>query len=394
MSRQARTTEQHGGFGTPTDTRSGAAPPASFKIVHTESSCGWGGQELRILAESQGLLRRGHDVRILCPPTAPIFEAAQRRGVPVEALPIARKNLRAVWAVWRWLVTHHVDIVNTHSSTDSWLCSVASRLCRSRPRIVRTRHISGHVSRNRLTHWLYARGADQVVTCGERLRQSLIENNGLASQHVISVPTGVDTARFVPGPTAAARQRLQLPTDGILIGIVAVLRRGKGHQYLLEALQRIPRADVRAVIVGDGPMREDIARRIQEWNLADRVRMVGQQEDVVPWLQALDIFVLPSWSTEGVPQSVMQAMSCQLPVVSTRYGSIDEAVVHNETGLLVPPKDASALAAALQQLIADDALRQRFAAAGRQRALARFDVDRMLDRMESVFQQVVVSKAA
>ncbi len=108
----------------------------------------------------------------------------------------------------------------------------------------------------------------------------------------------------------------------------------------------------------------------------------------MPWLQALDLFALPSYGEEGVPQAIMQAMACGIPVVSTTVGAITEAVDDGSTGLIVPPRDAPALGAALARLRDDPALRARLGAAGRARAVRDFGLDRMLDRMEAVFRAV------
>ena len=119
-----------------------------LRIVHTESSLGWGGQEMRILAEAQGLARRGHAVTLLCPAEARIHAESAHWGVPVVALPIARKRLRGLRALRDWLAAHPADVVNTHSSTDSWLAALALRWLGRRTPIVRTRHISAPVAGN------------------------------------------------------------------------------------------------------------------------------------------------------------------------------------------------------------------------------------------------------
>ena len=359
-----------------------------LKIVHSESSLGWGGQELRILTEAVGLLRRGHEVHLVCPPDAPILEEARRRGLPATALPIGRRTVRAVRAFRGWLKAHRPDVLNTHSSTDSWLAAVASRMVGRRLPIVRTRHISAAVGRDPLSRWLYARGADKVVTTGERLRRTLVDELHLPDQHIVSVPTGIDTERFCPGDRNAARQRLGLPAETKIIGIVATVRTWKGHQYLIDAVRRIDHGDLTLVIVGDGPIHDVGTRQVSESGLAARTMLVGQQRDVVPWLQAMDIFALPSYANEGVPQAIVQAMSCQLPVVSTPIGAIDEAVVHQQTGLMVPPKQVEPLADALRRLIDDEPLRHRLGNAGRSRAIARFGIQRMLDDMEAIFSEV------
>jgi len=369
-----------------------AKPPTGpLRIVHSESSCGWGGQEIRILTESQGFLRRGHQVRIVCPREAPIYEAAQQRGVPVEGLPIHRRNVRGLKAVRRWLKCNHFDVINTHSSTDSWLFAVAAKLFGSRAPIVRTRHISVTVSRDPFTRWLYTRGTDMVVTTGERIRQAMMKHNHFRQDRLLSVPTGIDTDHFAPGDKLGARRKLHLPLEKITIGVVATLRPGKGHPYLLDAIRQLARDDVQVLIVGHGPMRGPIDKQVAKLDLGDRVVLPGNQEDVVPWLQAMDIFTLPSHASEGVPQSIMQAMSCGLPVVATTAGSIKEAVTHNVTGLIVPAKDSRALAEALQTLIDHETLRRRFGREGRRVATERFGMDQMLDRMEDVFRRVAAA---
>ena len=369
-----------------------AAATSPLHIVHSESSCGWGGQEIRILTESEGLVRRGHDVRLVCAREAPIFDAARRRGLPVEALPIAKRDLRGLRAVRRWLKSNRVDVINTHSSTDSWLFAVASKVFGPRVPIVRTRHISAVLARDPFTRWVYTRAADAVVTTGENTRRAMLAHNRFPENRVLSVPTGIDTERFAPGNRKQSRQKLALPMDKLVVGIVATIRSWKGHRYLVDAVHALRRDDVHLLIVGDGPSRSAVEERIAELNLTGRVTLPGNQDDVVPWLQAMDVFALPSHANEGVPQSVLQAMACGLPVVSTTAGSIEEAVVDKQTGWIVPPLDPNALAAALGTLLDDETLRRRFGSEGRHRAVERFGIDRMLDRMESLFHQVVAAR--
>src|SRR3989344_5516003 len=168
----------------------------AMHIVHTEASCGWGGQEIRILTEAEGMLRRGHKVTLLCPPEARIFAEAQQRKIPVVALPIGRKRLPGVLALRRWLKANSTDVINTHSSTDTWLAALASRLLDRPPPLVRPRHISAPVPKNRLTRWLYQRASTHIVTTGEKLRLQLILENGYDPARIPSVPTGMDTGDF------------------------------------------------------------------------------------------------------------------------------------------------------------------------------------------------------
>ena len=357
-------------------------------IVHSESSCGWGGQEIRVLEEAAGMKERGHRVTLLCPREARIFDEAGKRGVTVVALPIARKGLAGVNAMRAWLARNASDVLNSHSSTDSWLAALSLLGVRSRPALVRTRHISAAVPDNIATRWLYQSATRRIVTTGERLREQLIRDNGFRPESIVSVPTGIDLARYAPADRAAAKAHLGLDPAAACIGIVATLRSWKGHRFLLEAFAGLKHKDARLLMVGDGPGRDNLRRQVEQLGLSARVLMPGNQAEVTPWLQALDVFALPSYANEGVPQALMQAMAVGVPVISTPVGSIDELVRHDETGLMVPPQDVDALRAAIARLLDEPQLGARLAEAARAWVRERYSRERMLDGMEAVFRSV------
>ena len=148
-----------------------------IKIVHTESSCGWGGQEIRILEESQGLIKRGYQVTLVCPQESNIFNEAPKYGVPTYPIPIAHKTLYGLLILRRWIKTSSIDIVNTHSSTDSWLTAIACRTIRNAPPIIRTRHLSTTVHHNFPTWWLYRHANRHLVVTGTAIKEQLTIDN-------------------------------------------------------------------------------------------------------------------------------------------------------------------------------------------------------------------------
>ena len=358
-------------------------------VVHTEASLGWGGQEIRVLTEARGFIERGHRVELLAPAEAKIHAAAPRYGVPAHALPIGRKRLAGVLALRRWLREHRPDVVNAHSSTDTWLTALACIGLPGAPPLLRTRHISAPIPRNFATRWLYQRATAHVVSTGEALREQLIRESGLDANRVTSVPTGIDTGRFRPGERAAARVRLRLPAEAPLFGIVATLRTWKGHEDLLAAFARLDDRAARLVVVGDGPRRAAIEQQIDALQLASRVHLPGNQDDVVPWLHAMDVFVLPSYANEGVPQALMQAMACGLPCITTPIGAIGEIARDEDTALLVAPRDVAALAAAMQRLLGDADLRRSLGARAAAFGSERFALSLMLDRMQQLFAAAI-----
>jgi glycosyltransferase involved in cell wall biosynthesis len=358
-----------------------------LKILHTEASCGWGGQEIRILEEASGIIARGHEVAIACPPHARLASEAERYGVPVIPLPIEFKTFAGIYAVRRHIGAHAYDVINTHSSADSWLVALACATLTRPPALVRTRHISAPVSGNFANRWLYHR-ANHIVTTGNSLRQHLIDVLGLDPNRVSSIATGVDTKRFAPAiDRSVAKAAVGLDARHRHIGIVATLRSWKGHLILLQAFSCLKRSDLRLVIVGDGPMNEQIVDATSALGVADRVIMAGQRSDPERWLQAMDIFCLPSYANEGVPQALMQAMSTGLPVISTPVGAIGEIVRDQDTGILVPPRNVQALAEAMMALIEDPTLAGRLGTAAYSFASRHFGAEQMVCQMAAVFAQ-------
>jgi glycosyltransferase involved in cell wall biosynthesis len=189
------------------------------------------------------------------------------------------------------------------------------------------------------------------------------ERDGRRPSHV--VPLGIDLERFGSGKPA-------LPNDGPLVGNVARLAPQKDHATLIEAARLVPEA--RFAIVGDGELREELERQAQ----GSSVRFLGARDDVPDLLASFDVFAFPSLY-EGLCVAVIEAQAAGVPVVATPVGGIRETVVDGETGLLVPPRDPPALAAAIRRLLDDRELARRLADEARRRVRERFSERRMVE---------------
>lgn len=362
----------------------------ALRILHTEASLGWGGQEIRILTEARQCAAMGHEVRLICDPDSDIFRAAPAFGITPTAIPLKRKSLgalraiRAVFSAWR------PDIVNAHSSIDHWLSALARLGRGGRPPIVRTRHISAPVSRNLTARWLYNRGCEAVMTTSRAMVRDLTVDGFLSPDHVAAVPTGIDTDRFSPGPRAAARAQLRLPGDAFIFGTIATLRSWKGHGFLLDAFAKVRGGNTLLLIVGDGPQEANLREQILRLGLKERVHMVGRQDDVVPYLRAIDLFVLPSYGNEGVPQALLQAMSCEVPAIVTRVGGMPELVEGLEGIDIVEARDVDGLRLAMNAALAR-AGEEVSSAALRERILDRYTIGKMCDRVLEIFEVAIAN---
>jgi glycosyltransferase involved in cell wall biosynthesis len=363
-----------------------------MKLLSVSASTDWGGAEIRLLAEAAGLAGRGHAVTLACPAGAPVAARAAAARLACIELPrgfaLARDSLagrlRTLRAVRRLLVADSFDLVATHGAIDSWLVALASCTIPKAPPMVHTHHPSASAPRGPVNRWLYTRAAARVITGGEAIRRSLVDAHGFDERRIVSIPTGIDLEHYRPGDRAAARRLLDLPDDDWpVLGIVASLRRAKGHHLLIDALARLS-MPVRLLVIGDGAQRAALEKQADAVLPPDRARFVGRQADVLPWLQALDLFVLPTLH-EGVPQSLSQAMAVGLCCVTTPVGGIPEIATDGDSALFVQPGNVDALHAGLERALADPSLRERLGRRAREAAVERCSIDVMLDRLERLY---------
>jgi glycosyltransferase involved in cell wall biosynthesis len=355
-------------------------------ILHTESSMGWGGQEIRIVQESLGMIKRGHHVVIAAPPESAIFRNAREADIKTVAAGFGKKNPLSVLRMRTVIGDERPDILNTHSSSDSWVASLAARLSGVKPKIIRTRHLSTPISRTILSRFIYETVPDAVMTTGEEIRNIMMRVNGYDGSKIFSVPTGIDLERFDPSMVQPSISR-----EGFAIGMVGVLRSWKGHNFFLasvpDILDKVPAAHF--YIAGEGPQRENIVSIIRAMKLERHVTMLGHRDDIPQVLASMDIVVHPSYGHEGVPQIVLQAFAMQKPVVATNVGAIPEVVIDGQTGLLIEPQRPDLIALGVIRLFSDTELRNRLAYEARRLVLAGFSLGHMLDRIEAIYDRVL-----
>ncbi len=351
-------------------------------VLHTESSAGLGGQEIRTLNEARWTVERGWRVILACQPAGRLYERAREAGLDAVALPMkaawdARATLRLVSLIKR----ERVDIVNTHSSVDAWLGGLAARV--ARVPVVRTRHVSIPIRRgwNPVYTWL----ADRVITSGEVIR-SIVVAAGVAAHRVAAIPAGVKLDEF-PFRLRSEVLAGSLGVSSPVIGSVAMFRGSKGHAHLLEAFgllrTRYPQATL--LLVGDGIRRGWVEGLARAAGLGQAVVFTGFRPDVAALLGVMDCFVLASTRTEGVPQSLLQAFAAGVPVVASDVGGVPEVVIDGATGLLVTVESASALHRGIEAVLADRASAERRARAARTLVEERFSHHAMMTRLLDLY---------
>jgi glycosyltransferase involved in cell wall biosynthesis len=358
-------------------------------IMHTEASSGWGGQEIRILAEASAFAKRGFRVLIACLPGSRLRLEAQRHGLSVRPLAMRKAfDVAACWHLRHLMRAEDVDIVHTHSSIDAWLAGFAAKSL-GLP-VVRSRHVSIPVKRRR--NFVYNALCDRIISSGEAIRDVLVQG-GVDPDKIVAIPAGVDVERFHPAVSGAAVCR-EFGCTAPVIGTVAMFRRSKGHHVLVRAmpeiLGRVPRATF--LWVGDGVGRVTLEQEVAEAGLQSAVRMTGFRDDIPACLAAMDLVVLPSVKSDGVPQVILQALAMRKVVIASAVGGIPEVIRQRQTGVLVPPDDPHALAEAVVQALDDPGAVAEWAQAGGRMIDADYRLERMIDRTAAVYTAVLVER--
>ena len=235
---------------------------------------------------------------------------------------------------------------------------------------------------------------DGFIAVAGHHAEFLVEFEKFPQQKVFMIPNGIDTARFKQSDESRAkwRQDVNIPADSPTLGIVAALRPEKNHELFLECaartLEQVP--DAHFVIAGDGPRRGDLESLSREKSIEERVHFLGSISDIPGVLSMLDVFALTSHN-EASPVSILEALSCQRPVVATDVGSIKESVIEGSTGYLCEAGNADAISSRWIELLKDSQLRERMGRSGRAHVIDNSSLDSMTDGytelIESLFQK-------
>ena len=322
----------------------------------------YGGQEFCVYKEMIAMRERGHYLEAVCQPKAELATRLREAGFTVHTVKMygALNFFRCVAFVRRLVRRGRFDVVNTHSRCDTVRGAIAARLGGA-PLIVRTRHLAKPINSLYAYTWLPHR----VIAVSHYVYRQLMDR-GARPQSVATIHSPVVLPQV--NQQASVRQELGLSSDALVVGCVAVMRAEKGHGDLIDAFHRIsatfPQAHL--VLVGEGmPVYALLRKQVAELGLESRVHFMGRRQDIGDVLNALDVFALPT-HREALGTAFIEAAAMGLPVVGTNVGGVPETMQADVTGLLVPPRDPAALAAALERLLADPELRKRMGAAGRE----------------------------
>jgi glycosyltransferase involved in cell wall biosynthesis len=364
-----------------------AGPTASerLRILQIVGNAVIGGAENHVLTLVQSLRARGHLVAVVCPRPGPLVDALLDARVPVHLIEHVvpapdddySLSLPALWALsalmrrWRPTVVHsHLYPAHLHGTLAGQLAGVPVLVATAHTLVVRPGD-----------PWLVALTRGRIIAVS-RAAKALLVRAGVPPRRIRVIYNGIAPQYFQDATAQALtlRQQLGIPTDAPVVGIIARLSAEKGHQAFLYLARDVAALypPARFVVVGTGPLADELEALAARLGIAERVLFTGARRDITALNHAIDIFALPS-REEALPLAVLEAMAAGRPVVASAVGGVPEVVVDGETGFLLRPDDHSGFVRAVATLLDRPALRARMGARGRARVRERFGVDRMVD---------------
>lgn len=370
----------------------------SVRVAFCIDNMNVGGTELNAFRTARRLIAAGVDLRVFSLSSqGPLLQRYAELGIPVDLLPLGKLYGRAAFAAGRRMTEiirrRSVQVVHAHDFYSNifaapWVrmagaAFIASRRWWEGPDRWAQRWA------NRAAYTL----AHRVLANSESVGELLVRGERVRRSSVVVIRNFLDEDAFDPPPagwTEAFARELDLPADRVVVGVVASLSPIKDHATLLRAVAALARnwPSLHVVLVGaDGGSRTALELLVRELGLENRVRFAGLRPSQPSAHHLFDISALTSVS-EGMPNSILEAMAAARPVVATRVGAIPDAVVDGETGLLVPPHDPDAVAAALESLLRDPDRRVRAGAAGRARAQAQYSPAGVVGRLRDLYHEL------
>jgi glycosyltransferase involved in cell wall biosynthesis len=363
-----------------------------MRILHLISSFSMGGAENVAAQLAASQKEAGHDVMVggIGPLEGAMVERLHHLGL--EAIPLHKRpsgyDTRLVVKMWRLMREREVDLVHSHAPLTISYAGPAARFARCTT--IHTKHETGAqpTARRQFLMRLMTPLCHAFIGVSEAAAESakrLREGIGVPVEVVLN---GLDLRPLGPDPKARKdiRQLLGVSEKVFLFGTVARFEAVKNQQLMLRSVAPLLNENCHMVLVGNGSLEQNLKELAQESGKGAFIHFPGLQQNVPHWLSAMDAFVLSS-HREGLPMSVLEAMACELPVVSTAVGGLNELICSDETGFLTEPGNATSMTKCLQRLVSNPKLVQRVGRAGAEMVRRDYSVDKMRDAYFEVYRK-------
>jgi glycosyltransferase involved in cell wall biosynthesis len=362
-----------------------------MKILHTESSMHWGGQEFRTLLEHEYLNVNGDESWLACHPASQLYQKAVARGT---------KNMIAInlTKTWRLDIASRllmicklkkIDIINSHSAKDSVLCIFAYLFGST---LIRSRQITNPIKKA----FSYSYCCTHILATANVIKTALI-TSGVNQDKITVIGEGVDLQEFNPHVKSEhLRKEFNIQADDKVIINIGMIRDDKGQKYFLDAAIHILKSNqnIKFLLIGEAtesskPYERELAETIKLHNIADKFIMTGYRDDIATFIHLSDFVVIASTGTEAQSRIAPQSFATARTVVSTNTGGLTELVLDGVNGLVIPPKDAASISNAMLKLLEDKILKKNLENAAFKMAIKNLSFEIMMSKTKTLYSKFI-----
>jgi glycosyltransferase involved in cell wall biosynthesis len=364
-----------------------------LSLFHIDAGKEWRGGQRQAFFLVQELWKRGYAVQLVTQPHSPLYQKASQAGLPV--FPLRMKSEFDLGAIFRlgWeMRKRHCRLAHFHDAHGVAVGGTAARWAHVPLRFI-SRRVVFPLRRNSFSFRKYTKDVDAIIAISEGVKKVLLDS-GVPFSLIHVIPSGIDFSPFEePASRDFLRREFSFAADDYLVGMVAALEISKGHTDLIQAsrILREQAPKIKVIVVGRGPLEIKLDKQARQMGVDDIVFFLGFRKDIPRILASLDLFVLSS-RYEGLGTSLLDAMASRLPIVATRTGGIPDVVIHQETGLLVPPHNPEALAQSILMLYRDRNLAARLGQRGYEVVHQKFSAQAMAGKIIDLYERVGSTK--
>ncbi len=361
-----------------------------MNVVHILENLNVGGLERLVANIVLGLDKDKFQTKVWClVKGGKIYDELQKKGIEVEIVGLkSSRDIISFTKLVNKLKHENIDIVHTHGITATNLGRIAAKIA-GIPVIIAHMHSTyfSYSVKQRVIDKVLSWFSSIVVCCSEAVADFIKEKEKISHKKIEVIYNGVDTEKFQP--------QAGIEKKGYMIGCVASLFEHKGHKYLLEAMVKVLNEfskETKLLIIGEGVLRKELESYAKELKIDTNVKFCGEMLNISEILPALDIVILPSSLREGLGLSLLEAMSCGVPVIGTNIGGIPEIIGNSKSGLLVAPGNHHELSSAIIKILSNKDLAKEMGELGRKITLDKFSQKIMMKKIESLYIRLVNEK--
>ena len=362
-----------------------------IKIAFFTGSFQYGGTERYLLNILKNIDRQKFDPTVMCfYKSGELLPEIQRLNINIEVFPINKglfnpTGIKSFIKAFLFLKNNNIQILHTLADWANFFGVFAGKFAGTKVIIVSQRNMGHWITRKRYYYAckiIYKYIANGILVNAYSIKKYLTNEFGILPSKIEVIHNGISF-----NGTPCKKSNTEQTKNKIVAGFIGRLHPVKGFSVLLEAAQNVIKNyhDIEFLVVGDGPERDEIRIKVENYRLKENFKFVGFQKDVLSFIYRMDFVILPSKS-EGFPNVVLEAMACQKPVLATRVGGVPEIVIDGETGIMIEPGDVSALSNSINNLCGNKNLRKKMGFAAFKRAKEHFGIDKMMEQHSKYYQ--------